>query len=99
MDVEETTAVVPNFNFPSKPEKAENLKLETISINTNHFPLTFDTSRARVHQYHLKILPEIPEDSRDHRKKIVEGCSGAMKEALGGDFYARGAGVFAANKV
>jgi len=34
--------VNPNFNFPSKPEKASFLAVETVKIETNHFPLKFD---------------------------------------------------------
>lgn len=58
------TTTVSKFNFPSKPKLAENLKMTKIKIYTNHFPLTFDFKRSQVFQYHLKILPEIPEDSR-----------------------------------
>ena len=94
MDIENKGGDVVNFDFPSKPETAEFCKVSTVNVETNHFPLKFDTSRSHVYQYHLKILPEIPEDSRTLRQNIISECSQGIRQALDSDFYSSGYNIF-----
>jgi len=63
MDIEQP----PNFSFPNKPKIATTFRNQLQKVQTNHFPISFDFKNSHVYSYHLKILPEIPEDSRQLR--------------------------------
>ena len=52
-----------------------------------------------MYSYHLKITPEIPEDSRQLRQMIVFSIQDKIKEHLEGDFYTSGMIVFGNKKI
>ena len=65
-------ATLESLDFPSKPKVADFCKTQSIKLKSNHFPLKFNFKNSKVYQYHLKIEPEIPEDSRQLRQKIIK---------------------------
>jgi len=60
--------------------------------------MRFNFKNAAVYSYHLKIVPEIPEDSRQLRQMIIKSLKEKIAEKLGGDYYTSGMIVFAQTK-
>jgi len=76
----------------------QSFPLAVQKIQTNHFPISFDFEKSHVYSYTIKILPEIPDDSRQLRQLIIHNVADQIRKELNGDFYSSGNTIFGSFK-
>jgi hypothetical protein len=72
--------------FPKKPARASQADGKPLKLFSNYFQIDFDSKDiAGVNKYTVKYEPEIPDNAREMRKKVLKLCRDQIKEHL--DFY------------
>lgn len=72
--------------FPKKPARANGADGKPLKLFSNYFQIDFDSKDiAGVNKYTVKYEPEIPDNAREMRKKVLKLCRDQIKEHL--DFY------------
>jgi hypothetical protein len=69
--------------FPKKPARGPKAEGKAMKLFTNFFSIDFDSKDvAGVNKYTVKFEPEIPDNSRQLRKKVLKLCRDQLKEKL-----------------
>lgn len=69
--------------FPKKPARAANAAGKVQKFYSNYFSIDFDSKDVQgVNKYTVKFEPEIPDNARAMRKKVLKLCRDQIKEKL-----------------
>jgi len=69
--------------FPKKPARGPKAEGKAMKLFSNFFSIDFDSKDvAGVNKYTVKFEPEIPDNSRAHRKSLLKLCRDQIKEKL-----------------
>ena len=69
--------------FPKKPARDAKAEGKMQKFYTNYFSIDFDSKDVKgVNKYTVKFEPEIPDNARAMRKKVLKLCRDQIKEKL-----------------